>query len=296
LSSTLPESPEPFGRPHAERFVEGLRDRGYVEGRNVIIEYRFAEGDFKRLPGLMTELLDSDVDVIVTADQQAMRVAEAQANGVPLIMTASGDPVASGRVASLAEPGGNITGFLVTSPSVMGKRFEILRDIVPFARRVGVLWQRSNTSQNEWKEAEAAAAAVGVELVSLEVEDGVDVIALLAIAKETHVDAVLAFGTVILNMQRERIVSRANELSLPVMGATAEWAEAGAVASYAPDLGDNFRRAAGYADKILHGQDPGKLPIERPEAFESVVNLKAARAHGLSINPDTLLSATRVIE
>ena len=279
-----------------EAFRQGLRDVGYVEGKNIIIEYRYAERKFDRLPALATELVRLKVDVIVTSASQETRAAKEATNTIPIVMTNVGDPVETGFVASLARPGDNITGLSTLSRELSGKRLELLKEIIPKLTRVAVLGNSTSPGNADTlKELEVAAQALKLQLQYLDVLSVNDIeTAFRAVGKE-RADAVIVLSGSILTSQRRHIIDLAVKSRLPASYARPEFVESGGLMTYGVSLIDNFRRAASYVDKILKGAKPADLPVEQPTKFELVINLKAAKQIGLTIPPDVLARADRVI-
>jgi putative ABC transport system substrate-binding protein len=281
--------------PPYDAFREALRDLGYVEGKNITIEFRFADGKYERLPELAADLTRAQVDVIVTdGGGTVARAAVNATKTIPIVMGTTGDdPVASGLVASLARPGGNATGFTLSYVEIAGKRLQLLKEMIPTVTRVAVLWDETGPSQ--FRVAETAARSLGVQLVSLTVRGPADFDAAFATASRERAGALLQLASRKLHDNRRAIIDRALRHRLPGMFESG-WAEAGALASYGPSVGDNFRRAAVYVDKILKGARPGDLPVQLPTRFDLVINLRTARALGLTVPPSMLLQATRTIE
>jgi len=277
--------------PRIEAFRKGLREHGYVEGKNVVLEYRYAEGKLDRLPDLAAQLVALKVDVIVTASPPAVRAAKNATSTIPIVFAAVGDPVAIGLVESLARPGQNITGLSIGGPELDGKRLELLKDAVPRTSRVAVLF-----AEMPRKEREIAAQALGIQLISLPVRELGDIEPAFETARKENVHALLMSPSPLLNTVRERIVELAAKNRLPAMYAGPEFVEAGGLMSYAPSYVDLFRRAATYVDKILKGAKPADLPVEQPTKFELMINLKTAKALGLTIPPSVLGRADHVIE
>jgi putative ABC transport system substrate-binding protein len=278
--------------PRIEAFRKGLREHGYVEGKNIVFEYRYAEGKLDRLLDLATELVALKVDVIVTASLPVVRAAQKATSTIPIVFAAVGDPVATGLVKSLARPGQNITGLSILGPELDGKRLELLKEAVPKTSRVAILFG----PESPRKELEIAAQALGIQLISLPVRELGDFEPAFETARKENVHALLTSPSPLLNTVRERIVELAAKNRLPAMYAGPEFVEAGGLMSYAPSYTDLFRRAATYVDKILKGAKPGDLPVEQPTKFELVINLKTARALGLTIPPSVLARADQVIE
>jgi len=278
-------------------FREALRDLGYVEGRNILIEYRWAEGNYDRFPTLIAELIGLKVDVIVTAGTPAALAVKKATASIPLVMVAVGDPVGTGLVASLRRPGGNATGLTSIAPELEGKRLELLKEALPRVSRVAVLWNPANAYQiGSEKEVQAAAKVLRISIVSLPVRSSGELgNALAAIASE-HADAVLVLADRLFLHNRERIADFAITNRVPGMNAYRELVEAGGLMSFGPSYAVMHRQAATYVDKILKGSNAGDLPIEQPAKFELVINLKTAKALGLTIPQPLLLRADQVIQ
>ncbi|TAK52271.1 MAG: ABC transporter substrate-binding protein [Betaproteobacteria bacterium] len=278
-------------------FRDGLRELGYVEGRNLLIEYRWVEGNYDRLPALIGELLASKVEVIVTAGTPATLAVKQATTSTPLVMIAVGDPVGTGIVPSLSRPGGNITGLTSISPELDGKRLELLREVVPGVSHVAVLWNSASPLQVVGeRRTHAAAAALHIKLLSLGVrnEDGLEK-AFAEILRQRP-GALLVLADRLFLYHRERIMKFAAEQRLPGVHAYRELVEAGGLMSFGPSYEGMHRRAAYFVDRILKGEHPGDLPVERPASFELVVNLRAAKGLGLTIPRSLLLRATKVIQ
>ena len=283
--------------PRTEAFRLGLKELGYVEGKNIVIEYRSPEGKFDRLPALAAELVRLKVDVIVTAGSGATRPAKAATVNIPIVMAQDDDPVANGFVASLARPGGNITGLSTLSPEISGKQLELLKEIVPKLSRVAVFGSSiAPGNAQALKEIELAAGAFGVKLQYLEVRDPKDIETAFRAASKGRADAVLVLPSPITLSQRRQIVDLAAKSRLPAIYWATEFVEAGGLMTYSVSFTDLFRRAATYVDKILKGAKPADLPVEQPRKFEFVINLKTAKALGLTIPRQVLLRADQVIE
>src|SRR5215510_786730 len=280
-----------------EAFRQGLRELGYVEGKNIVIEDRYADGKLDRLPALTAELLRLNMDVVVTAGPAVTRPVKEATNTIPIVMAFDSDPVGSGFVASLARPGGNITGLSSLSPELTGQRLELLKEIVPKLLRVAVLGNPGNTATAlNFKEAEVAARAYGLQVQSLEVRGPHDLDSVFSSMIKWRADALLPLGDSVVVFHRERIVNFAAKNRLPSMYGDKAWVEAGGLMSYGPDILDSFRRAATYVDKILKGTKPADLPVEQPTKFELVINLRTAKALGLTIPPVVLMRAEKVIK
>jgi len=279
-----------------EAFRQGLRELGYVEGKNIVIEYRAAEGKLDRLPGLAAELIDHNADVIVTAGPADTRAAKKATTTIPIVMTFDNDPVGNGFVASLARPGGNITGISTLAPELSGKQLELLKEIVPKLSRVAVFGNSTNPGNGlALREIERAAGALKVKLQILDVLNPRDIEAAFRTASKGRDEAVLVLGSPVINSQRTQLVDLAVKSRLPAIYYTAEVVEAGGLMAYGVNRNDLARRAATYVDKILKGAKPADLPVEQPIKFEFIVNLKAAKQIGLTIPPNVLGRADKVI-
>jgi putative tryptophan/tyrosine transport system substrate-binding protein len=279
-----------------EAFRRGLRDLGYVEGKNIVVEYRHAEGKFDRLPGLAAELVRLKVDIIVTGGPQATRPAKQATSTIPIVMAQDPDPVGNGFVASLARPGGNITGLATFAPELSGKQLEVLKETVPKLSRVAVFGTSTNpgNAQN-LREVELAAKAFGVKLQYLDVLSPKDIETEFRAANNGRPDAVLMLPGPVLNLQRAQLADLAAKNRLPAIYSQTEYMEAGGLMYYGANTPDLFRRAATYVDKILKGAKPADLPVEQPKKFELIINLKAAKQIGLTIPPNVLVRADKVI-
>ena len=276
---------------------EGLRELGYVEGQNILIEYRWAEGKYERLAALVAELLARNVEVIVTAGTPASLAVQKATTSVPLVMVAVGDPVATGLVASLARPAGNITGLTSMGDELEGKRLELLRELIPTLSQVAALTNSGNASlkkASEVLQAVAAALKIKVLVVDVRSADQLDGAFDIIVQKRPH--ALLVPGDRVFLTNRVRIVQFAAQRRLPAMSAYRELVEAGGLISFGPSYAGMHRRAAFYVDRILKGAKPGDLPVERPTTFEMVINLKTAKALGLTIPQTLLLRADQVIQ
>jgi putative ABC transport system substrate-binding protein len=280
-----------------EAFRQGLRDLGYTEGKNIVVEYRYADGKRDRLPELAGELVRLKVDVIVAISTLAALPAKKSTTTIPIVMV-SGDPVGTGLVASLARPGDNVTGLTAFSPDLVGKRLELFKEVVPRPSRVAVLWDAAGPSKIlEFREAETSAPALGLQLHSLEVRSPrPDLEGAFAAASRVRVQGLLVLGNPLTQTYREQIVDMALKHRLPSMFDGRDFSEAGGLMSYGPNLSDLFRRAATFVDRILRGAKPADLPVEQPTKFELVVNLKTAKALGLTIPPSLLARADEVIQ
>ncbi len=286
-------------KPSAERqaFLQGLRELGYDEGHNVVIEYRSAAWNRELLPDLAAELVERRVDVILAAGPQATLAAREATKTIPIVMIAAGDPVESGLVASLARPGANVTGFSASLPELGGKRLELLREAVPRVSRVLVIWNPDNpATASEWMETQAAARTLGIKLESVEVRGGKDFAAALPKMLQRRPAAIVMITDTLTQTYREILAEFAVKNHVPAIMAQREFAEVGGLMSYGPKTSDLFRRAAGQVDKILKGAKPGDLPVEQPTKFELVINLKTAKALGLTIPQSLLARADQIIE
>jgi putative ABC transport system substrate-binding protein len=283
--------------PHTEAFEQGLRSLGYVEGRDVAIEYRFTDGRTDPIPDLAAEFVRLKVDVIVVASPQAIRPTKEAIKSIPIVMAQSDDPVGSGFVASLARPGGNITGLSTVSPELSGKRLELLKEAVPKVSRVAVLWNVANpVAALQLRETEVAARALGVKLQSLGVRGAKDFDAAFAAMRRERVGALIVLPDLLFYDHQRRLLNLAAKSRLPVIYEEREFAEAGGLMAYGPNYNDLFRRSAAFVDKILKGAKPVDLPVEQPTKFELVVNLKTAKALGLTIPQSVLIRADHVIQ
>jgi putative tryptophan/tyrosine transport system substrate-binding protein len=278
-------------------FRDELRRLGYEAGRNIHIEYRWADGQYERLPRLVAELLSAKVDIIVTAGTPAALAVKRATKTVSLVMVAVGDPVGTGIVPSLARPGGNITGLSSIAIDLEGKRLELLRELVPLLSQVAVFWNPANDFHHgSMKQAHAAAEKLKIKLQSLEVRKAEDLDGAFAAAIKERPDALLILADRVYLHNRNRMMDFATANRLPTILPYRELVEAGGLMSFGPSYEDMHRRAADYVDKILKGAKPGDLPIEQPTKFDLRVNLNAAKAIGLSIPESFLLRADQVIE
>jgi len=278
-------------------FREGLRDLGYVEGRNIVIEYRWAEGKYERFPALIAELLALKVDVIVTAGTPATLAVKKATTSVPLVMVAVGDPVGAGIVASLARPGGNITGLSSIAPELEGKRLELLREVSPKLSHVAVFWNPVNAFHTSaMKQVRAAAQAMRINVLPLAVEKAEELDGAFAAIVKARPDALFILADRVYLHNRAQIMDFAVKHRLPSVNAYRELVEAGGLMSFGPSYAGMHRRAATYVDKILKGAKPADLPVEQPATFELVINQKAAKALGLTFPPSVQLRATEVIQ
>jgi putative tryptophan/tyrosine transport system substrate-binding protein len=279
-----------------EAFRQGLRELGYVEGQSIIIEYRYAEGKFDRLPDLAAELVRLAVDVIVTGDTPAVQAVKNATNTIPIVMGNVADPVTVGLVASLARPGGNITGLTTLAPDLDGKRLELLKEILPKVARVAFFWDPGNPAMRiRFKEVQGAALALEIALQSLEIRNPKELENAFEAAIREGPGALMAPNTMVLAFGKQ-IVDFAARNRLPLIYDTREFAEAGGLMSYGPSFPDLWRRAATYVDKILKGAKTSDLPVEQPMKFELIINLKTAKQIGLTVPQSVLYRADKVIK
>jgi ABC-type uncharacterized transport system substrate-binding protein len=290
LSATGPQ-------PRNEAFREGLRELGYVEGQNIVIEWRFAEGKPDRISHNAAVLVGLKVDIIVTTGPTDTRAAKAATASIPIVMAQDSDPVGNGFVASLARPGGNITGLSNLSSEISGKRLELLKEIIPKLSRVAALGTSTEPGNAQGlRDTELAADALGVQLQSLDVSGPKDVETAFRAASKERAQAVLVLASAVLTAHRAQIIELAVKSRLPAIYNRGDYAEEGGLMSYGVRLADLFRRAATYVDKILKGAKPADLPVEQPTKFELVINLKTAKQIALTIPPNVLARADRVIK
>ena len=279
-----------------QAFRQGLRELGYVEGKNIAFEYRYGEGRPDTLPERVAELVHLQVDLLVTDTSNATQAAKNATKTIPVVFTTANDPVGDGQVASLAKPGGNLTGFSILALDLNGKRLELLKEAFPQITRVAFLPITGEAiGENRFKEAEIAAQGLRLRLQRLRVKGADDLESAFDAAKRSGAEAVLAHPSTFVATNRARIIELAAKHRLPVIFGGAEAAEAGGLMSYGPDIVDNYRRAAVYVDKILKGTKPADLPVQQPMKFEFVINLKTAKQIGLTIPPNVLARADKVI-
>src|ERR1700682_1287244 len=293
-----PASPEDVGGVHLQAFREGLRELGYVEGKNLQLDVRWGRGKLDRLPALAAELVQSKVDVIVAATSPSVVAARQATRSIPILMPTSSDPVGDGLGASLAHPGGNITGLSAMSPELGEKRIQLLKEMFPkVSHAMAVLWNPDYVGMRaRFEQARVAAPAVGLTVRSVEVRDARELdLAFEAIIRE-HPEALLLLVDPITLSQRARIVEFAAEQRLPAIYETRDFVDVGGLISYGPNIPDQYRRAATYVNKILRGAKPADLPIEQPTKFELVINMKAAKGLGIKFPDSILLRADEVIE
>jgi putative ABC transport system substrate-binding protein len=283
--------------PRLKAFQQGLRELGYVEGSNIIINYRSAEGKLEPVPELAAELVRLNVDVLVVDTSNATEAAKNATKTIPVVFTTANDPVGDHQVESLARPGGNLTGFSVLALDLNGKRLELLKEAVPDLVRVGFLTRMGvKTTEQRFKEAEIDAKRLGLRLQLIRAQGPEDLEIAFDAAKRSGVQAVLAHPSSFVASNRAQIVALAGKYRLPAIFQSPEFAEAGGLMSYGPDTVDNYRRAAVYVDKILKGTKPADLPVQQPMKFVFVVNLKTAKEISLKFPPNLLVRADRVIK
>lgn len=277
-------------------FKRGMADLGYVEGKNIRYEARFAHSDFGRLPALAEEIVRLNPDAIVTAATEATQAARRATERIPIVTGSGSDHVSRGFAKSLARPGGNITGLTSQNPDLVGKRIELLRELLPDMTRLGVLWQSdSQGSSISFKELENRTQTVGMTIVNVGVRKRAEIADALATAALEHANAVYVIGSPLTYDERDQIASFARKDRLPAIGTSADFAMSGLLISYGVDFLDLYGRAAGYVDKILKGAKPGDLPIEQPTKFELAINKETARMLALKVSSSILLRADRVI-
>ena len=293
-----PAAPQNNSSPFLEDFRQGLRDLGYIEGKNVQLEVRWGEGRLERLPLLAAELVALKVDVIVAVSSPSVMAAKQATQTIPIVMPLSSDPVGDGLVKSLARPGGNITGLSLMTPDVGAKRLQLLKEVFPkLARPVAVLWNPDYVGMAaRFRQAQRVGPTIGMDVRSVEVRDSRELERALEALDRERPDALVLLADPLTLSQRLRIVEFAAEERLPAIYEVSQFVEAGGLMSYGPDVDELVRRSATYVDKILKGAKPGDLPIEQPTKFELVINLKTAKALGISIPQSVLLQANRVIQ
>jgi ABC-type uncharacterized transport system substrate-binding protein len=277
-------------------FRQGLRDLGYIEGKNIIIEYRSAREKPERISDLAADLIHKKVDVIITSGTAQARAIQEATTTTPIVVVRTGDPVGTGLVATLARPGGNITGFSILSPELSGKRLELLKEAAPKIERVGVLWDALVPDNIlDFKTTQLAARALRLKLQSLEVRGAEDLEGAFLVAVKQRLQALVVIGGGVINRHQKRILAFEVENRLPAIHEVLSFAEAGGLMAYGVNIPDLFRRSATYVDKILKGTKPGDLPVQQPMKFEFIINLKAAKQIGLTIPPNVLARADKVI-
>jgi putative ABC transport system substrate-binding protein len=295
LQGLAPNDPEYKRRVGG--LTQGLQELGWIEGRNIAFEFRYPEGRLDRIPAYAAELVRANVDVIVTQGTEAAQAARNATGTIPIVMAQIGDAVGAGLVASLARPGGNVTGLTLVATEQSTKRLGLIKEFLPGVARVAVIWSANNASHSlQWKEMEPAAPVLRLQLLSLPVRDAADIEASFPAAAQARAEAIITMDDSLILFHRPRIVELAMRQKIPVMGEFRAFAQAGALLSYAPSPAAMWRRAASHIDKIFKGAKPADLPVEQPTRFELVVNLKAAKSLGLTIPESFLLRADEVIE
>jgi putative ABC transport system substrate-binding protein len=295
MAGVSPPPTEP-SRSNIEAFRHGLREFGYIEGKNVIIESRWANGKLDQLPELAAELVDLKVDVIVTGGTPAVIAAKQTTSTIPIVAASADNLVEAGVVASLARPGGNVTGSTRVDADFSAKRLELLKETFPKLSRIAVLSHGAlGGDQEELEETQTAAAASGVQIEPFQVQDPSRFISVYAEMKKKRADALIIFTSSFTSFHRRKLLELATGNGLPTMCAQAAWIEAGCSMSYGPNLTEFYRHAAYFVDRILKGTKPADLPVERPKKYELVINLKTAKQIGLTIPPNVLARADRVI-
>ena len=273
-----------------------LRAIGYVEGKNITLEYRSADNHPDRLPALADELVRLKVDVIVAPAGNEAVAAKKATRVIPIVFASGGDPIAAKLVNSLARPGGNVTGYTGISAALAGKRLELIKETLPKISRVGLLWNRRDVnSQQTWKESQQPSKALGLQLYSMEIESPDKLTGIFKEATNSHIAALVVSGSPLFNSHLKEVAELAIKTRLPTMGSREDFADAGGLMSYGPDRADQYRHAALYVDKILKGAKPADLPVEQPTEFELVINYKTAKLLGLSIPSLVAMRAQRVI-
>jgi putative ABC transport system substrate-binding protein len=280
-----------------EAFLAGLRDLGYVEGQNLVMERRNAEGQLDRLPELAAQLVERKMDVIVTWGVPGTSAAQRATSTIPIVMAEVGDPVRTGLVASLARPGGNVTGLSVMDPDLTGKQLQLLKEAAPQISRVAILYNPTFPATGlGMQEAQAAGPALGLMILPMEVRASDELEGQFALMTGLNADALLTFGDPFTSMHQSRILDFAAKSKWPALYLSREFVEAGGLMSYGPSLRDLFRRTATYVHKILQGAKPAELPVEQPMKFEFVINLKTAQTLGLTLPPHLLYFADEVLQ
>jgi putative tryptophan/tyrosine transport system substrate-binding protein len=288
-------------QPHLEAFKQGLRERGYTEGKNIVLEYRYAEGKVDRLSSLAAELVQLNVDVIVTTSGNSARAATEATKTIPIVLTTGADPVKTGLAESLAKPRGNVTGLSIVEEDLSGKRVEILKETFPKMTRVAYLWNpvavvHSTSGNLSYDQVQEVTKAVGVQLLSYKVSTLAEIEKAFADMPKVRPHALVVLQSPLMTLNSKRIVELALKQRLPGMYPTRQFVEEGGLMAYGPLIGDLYRRAATYVDKILKGANPAELPVEQPMKFEFIINLKAAKQIGITIPPNVLARADKVIK
>jgi putative tryptophan/tyrosine transport system substrate-binding protein len=278
-------------------FQDGLRALGYIEGGNVTIEYRWAEGNLARLPELASQLVQEQVEIILAGGSTGAQAAKNATSVIPIIAAGTGDLVELGLVTSFARPGGNLTGFVTSAPEAAGKRLQIMTEIAPHARRAAVLWTRGATNSGlEWKVVSQLASALGLALKPYEASTLQELEQTLAEIMRSDAQVLCVLNNPFIFTHRKRIIESVVKSRLPAIYGFREFVDDGGLISYGPNISDGYRRAAAYVDKVLKGAKPADLPVQAPNKYELVINLKTAKALGLTIPPSLLARADEVIE
>lgn len=282
-------------KSRVEAFRQGLRDLGYMEGKNLLVEFRYAEGKLDRLPVLAAEVVRLKVDVIVAGSTRAARAAKQASGTIPIVVAAAGDLVGAGLVASLAKPGGNVTGLTNIDPDLTGKRLELLKEVVPKASRVSLLWY-PGLDEDEVKQAQIAAPGLGITIQSVQVQTSEEFQGAFTVMGRERANALFIIQGSFTFFHRKQLAELAAKHRLPTICEGSLWTDDGCLMSYGTNLDYQYYRAAYYVDKILKGGKPADLPVEQPMKFELVINLKTAKQIGLTIPPNVLARADKVIK
>ena len=283
--------------PNVEAFRQGLRELGYNEGKNIDVEYRYIEGQGDKVPSLVADLIRLKVDILIVVTLPAIRAAKKATKTIPIVMVTTQDPVAVGLIDSLARPGGNITGITRLTRELSGKRLELVKEVLPTISRVGILWISNSSVAIAFKQYETTALTLKIPLRSLEVrEPNPDLDGAFQTAVRERVNALITIMDTVLNRYTTQIAEFATKNRLPSMCEASSWVAAGCLLSYAANDPESYKRVAVYVDKILKGRKPADLPVEQPTKFELVINLKTAKQIGLTIPPDVLARANKVIK
>ena len=282
--------------PNVDAFRQGLRDLGYIEQKNITIEYRYGDGELHRLTALANELVQLKVNIIVASSTLAVFACQKATKDIPILFHAINDPVESGLVASLARPGGNTTGLTMSGAHLYGKRLELLKEAIPKLSRVGFLWNPTTTGGPvNMKEIQAAAPALKTQIQSIEVQNREDLEPAFDAATRAKIGAMMTTQIPPITTYQKLVIDLATKHHMPMMYPERRWADGGGLMSYGANVDDNYRRLAGYVDRVLKGAKPADLPVERSAKFELVINLKTAKQIGLTIPPNVLARADRVI-
>jgi putative ABC transport system substrate-binding protein len=292
FGSPKPQIPRPIAA-----FLQAIRELGYIDGQTILLEFRWAEGKSERLTELAAGLVRDKVNVIVATGDASIRAALRATSTIPIVMATSGDAVGAGFVASLARPGGNVTGMTAIAPELSAKRLQMMKELLPGAARVAVLWSPNDPVHAfDWTHMQAAERTIGIRMQSIELRSAEDLDSALAGLARTRTDALVVLHNSLIREQRERILDFAAKSKTPAMYETAEYVDAGGLMAYGVTHADLFRRSASHVDKILKGAKPADIPVEQPTRLELVLNRRAATALGIAIPPALLLRADRVVE